>query len=183
MSRNDRQAWAAALLLCVPLLLSAGGKPAIGEPAIVPEFPSAQSISAKPAPTWLNSAPLSMHALRGKVALIEFWTFGCRNCRHVEPHIRQWHARHRDAGLVVIGVHTPEMAYERSLDRLRGYVGKHGIDYPVVVDNDAAIWHAYRNWAWPTIYLVGKQGHIRYTHIGEGAYPETERTIRMLLNE
>jgi len=181
----NKHRWVVVLMgLFSPLLLGAGGKP-----AMAPEFdsarsPSLPSVSAQqPSSPWLNSGPLSMQALRGKVVLVEFWTFGCRNCQNVEPHIRQWYANYKDNGLVVIGVHTPEMAYERRLDRLREYVGKHGIDYPVVVDNDAAIWHAYRNWAWPTIYLVGKQGQIRYRHVGEGAYQETERTIHTLLDE
>ena len=132
---------------------------------------------------WLNSGPLSMQALRGRVVLVEFWTFGCWNCRNVEPHIRQWYDRYRDKGFIVIGVHTPEFAFERKLERLRSYLEEHDIQYPVAVDNDSSIWRAYSNWAWPTIYLIGKQGNIRYKRIGEGGYRETEKAIQMLIRE
>jgi len=115
--------------------------------------------------------------------LVEFWTFGCWNCKNVEPYIKQWHKKFQDKGLIVIAVHTSEFAYERKLDKLRNYVSKDGIHYAVAVDNDARIWHAFDNWAWPSIYLVGKQGQIRYKRIGEGGYRETEDTIRKLLNE
>jgi len=188
MTPVNRHAWSAIVLLCCPILLGAGGEPAIAGAAMAPEFPSAQapslpSASAPLSPQWLNSGPLSMQQLRGRVVLVEFWTFGCRNCKNVEPYIKRWHKKYQDKGLVVIGVHTPEFAYERKLDNLRNYVGKNAIHYPVVVDNDAGIWHAYRNWAWPTVYLVGKRGKIRYKRIGEGGYRETERTIRRLLDE
>jgi len=160
---------AALLLLISPLLLGAGGKP-----PMVPEIVSAQ---------WLNTVPLSMQALRGKVVLVEFWTFGCWNCQHVEPYIKQWNHKYKDEGLVVIGVHTPEFAYEHELGKLRNYLNEHDIQYPVAVDNDSRTWYAFHNWAWPTIYLVGKQGHIRYKRVGEGGYAETQSAIRMLLNE
>ena len=117
------------------------------------------------------------------MVLVEFWTFGCWNCRNVEPHIKQWHQKYQDKGLVVIGVHTPEFTYERKLDNLRNYVRKNRIHYPVAVDNDGETWHAFQNRAWPTIYLVGKQGKIRYKRIGEGGYRETEASIRKLLRE
>jgi len=156
-------------MLLTPALLGAGG-----EPLRAPGITSQQ---------WLNSEPISSQALRGKVVLVEFWTFGCRNCKNVEPHIQQWHRRYKDAGLVVIGVHTPEFVYERNPDNLRDYVAEHEILYPVAVDNDARVWQAFHNWAWPSIYLIGKQGKIRYRRIGEGGYQETERTIRILLDE
>ena len=170
MSKTRKLRWfTACLILLTPALLGAGG-----EQGKAPEIVSRQ---------WLNSEPLSMQALRGKVVLVEFWTFGCWNCKNVEPYIRQWHQKYQDKGLVVIGVHTPEFAYERKLDNLRNYASKNDIHYPVAVDNDAKIWHAFQNWAWPTIYLVGKQGQIRYKRIGEGGYQETEETIGKLLSE
>lgn len=173
MFRINKYRGAAALLLALALL-GAGGKQ-----ATAPGFGSAQSNAGR----WLNSQPLSMQALRGKVVLVEFWTFGCWNCRHVEPYIRQWHQRYNDKGLVVVGVHTPEFAYERKPDKLRNYVKENDIRYPVVIDNDSEIWRAFHNWAWPTIYLIGKKGEIRYSRIGEGGYRETERAIRELLGE
>ena len=166
---NGRLWGAALLMLLSPALLGAGA-----EPPLAPEITSQQ---------WLNSEPLSIQALRGKVVLVEFWTFGCWNCKNVEPQIKLWHKKYQNKGLVVIGVHTPEFAYERKLDNLRNYIDEHAIDYPVAIDNDTKIWHAFDNWAWPTIYLVGKQGQIRYKRIGEGGYRETEAAIRNLLNE
>lgn len=167
--------WAAVLLLLLtPVLLGAGGKH-----ATAPGFGLAESNADR----WLNSQPLSMKDLYGKVVLVEFWTFGCWNCRNIEPQIRQWHQRYKDEGLVVIGVHTPEFSYERKLDKLRNYVDEHGIRYPVVIDNDTEIWQAFHNWAWPTIYLINRQGEIRYSRIGEGGYRETERAIRKMLAE
>lgn len=166
---NTYRCIAALLMLLIPILADAGE-----------ERPLAPDISTQ---QWLNSQPLGMHELRGRVVLVEFWTFGCWNCKNVEPHIKQWHKKYRGKGLVVIGVHTPEFAYERKLDNLRNYVDEHDIHYPVAVDNDAKIWHAFQNWAWPTVYLVDRQGRIRYKRIGEGGYRETEAGIRKLLNE
>ena len=162
--------WVAALLIILSPVLQGSGS----QQVMAPEIQSEQ---------WLNSGPLSMQALRGRVVLVEFWTFGCWNCRNVEPHIRQWYDRYRDKGFVVIGVHTPEFAFERKLERLRSYLEEHDIHYPIAVDNDSSIWRAYSNWAWPTIYLIGKQGNIRYKRIGEGGYRETEKAIQMLIRE
>lgn len=155
------------MILFSPLLLGAGGTQA-------PEIRAQR---------WLNSQALDKAMLRGKVVLVEFWTFGCWNCKNIEPYIKQWHHKYQAEGLVVIGVHSPEFAYEQQLDKLRNYIDKHGITYPVAIDNDAIIWHAFNNRAWPTIYLIGKKGHIRYKRIGEGGYRITEKTIRELLNE
>ncbi len=165
-----KQRWIlACLIIASPMLPGAGGKL-----PMAPEIRSEQ---------WLNTEPLSMQALRGKVILVEFWTFGCWNCEHVEPYIKQWYKKYKDKGLVVIGVHTPEFAYERKLSSLRNYLDKHAIQYAVAVDNDSHTWRAFQNWAWPTIYLIGKKGHIRYKRIGEGGYQVTEKNIRTLLNE
>jgi thiol-disulfide isomerase/thioredoxin len=132
---------------------------------------------------WLNTAPLRVADLKDKVVLVEFWTFGCYNCRNVEPQVKAWHSKYAEQGLVVIGVHTPESSYERSVTALKEYLQKQQIRYPVVTDNDFATWERYGNRAWPTVYLIDKHGLIRYTHIGEGRYAQTEQQIETLLAE
>ena len=132
---------------------------------------------------WLNSAPLTLEALRGKVVLLEFWTFGCYNCRNVLPHVRDWHAKYRDQGLVVIGVHAPEFAYERKLDNVRDAVKNLGVVWPVAIDNDFALWRAFGNRYWPANYFIDARGRIRFHHFGEGAYDRSEQVIRQLLDE
>jgi thiol-disulfide isomerase/thioredoxin len=133
--------------------------------------------------TWLNSTPLQNADLQGKVVLVEFWTFGCHNCRAVEPYVKQWHARYAQQGLQIIAVHTPEFDRERQPDNVRRYVRQHDIRYPVVLDNDYAIWRRFANRYWPTLYLADKNGHIRYGKIGEGDYAKTEQWIQRLLAE
>ncbi|MCI0528043.1 MAG: redoxin domain-containing protein, partial [Nitrospira sp.] len=132
---------------------------------------------------WINSEPKSLNDLRGKVVLVEFWTFGCYNCRNVEPQIKKWHQNYAGQGLVVIGVHSPELSYEKDIDSVRRYVKEHGIQYAVAIDNDFAIWDRYENHYWPAIYLIDKIGVIRYIRIGEGGYTETEKMIKRLLTE
>lgn len=130
---------------------------------------------------WFNSPPLSLAQLRGKVVLVEFWTFGCSNCRNVEPYVKQWRARYADTGLVVVGVHTPEFAHEADPKRVKTYLGKNSITHPVVMDNDFAIWNRWNNRYWPAIYLVNKSGEVCYRHFGEGRYTQTEAVIQGLL--
>lgn len=133
---------------------------------------------------WLNSErPLRLKDLRGQVVLLEMWTFGCINCQRVIPHIRQWHQQYGDQGLEVIGNHYPEFAYEQDLGNLAEAVDRFQIEYPVVQDNQGINWRAYDNHYWPTTYLIDKQGHLRYQHIGEGAYETTEAAIQRLLSE
>jgi thiol-disulfide isomerase/thioredoxin len=132
---------------------------------------------------WLNSAPLSLEQLRGRAVLVEFWTYGCINCRNVLPALRGWHEAYAAVGLTIVGVHSPEFLWERPLDRVADAVRELGIRYPVVQDNDFAIWKRYGTWAWPTAVLVDRRGVIRYSHIGEGAYAETDAMIRRLLDE
>jgi thiol-disulfide isomerase/thioredoxin len=133
---------------------------------------------------WLNvDAPLRLADLRGKVVLLDMWTFDCINCQHVLPALKSWHNHYADQGLVIIGNHYPEFSYEADLNNLKAAVTKNGILYPVAQDNDGATWNAYKNQYWPTMYLIDKNGHIRYVHIGEGAYDETEAVIQALLNE
>jgi thiol-disulfide isomerase/thioredoxin len=132
---------------------------------------------------WINSEPLTLEKLRGRVVLVEFWTFGCYNCRNTLPSIREWDARYRDRGLTVVGVHTPETDSEYSIDNVRREVPGLGINYPVVTDNDYKNWKAYGVAAWPTILVIDKKGRVRWLHVGEGRYEETENVIRTLLAE
>lgn len=131
---------------------------------------------------WLNTPQaLRLADLRGKVVLLEMWTFGCINCQHVIPALKQWYQDYAKDGLVVIGNHYPEFSRESDLENLKQAVADQGILYPVAQDNDGATWHAYRNRYWPTIYLIDAAGQIRYIHIGEGGYNETEAAIQALL--
>lgn len=149
---------------------------------------SADAMVGKPAPdianpTWLNSAPLRMSDLRGKVVLVEFWTFGCYNCRNVEPYVKEWHRQFADQGFVVIGVHSPEFSPEREVENVKRYLKEHDIRFPVPIDNEFSTWNRYGNRYWPAMYLIDKRGIIRYVKIGEGGYGETERQIQVLLAE
>lgn len=133
---------------------------------------------------WLNTdRPLRLAELRGQVVLLDMWTFGCINCRRTIPHLREMHTKYKDQGLVVIGNHYPEFAYERELDNLKEALVRLEVPYPVAQDNDRATWGAYNNRYWPTLYLIDKRGHLRYRHIGEGRYRETELAIEALLAE
>jgi thiol-disulfide isomerase/thioredoxin len=134
--------------------------------------------------TWLNvDTPLRLADLRGKVVIVEMWTFGCINCQHVIPSLKDWHSQYKDQGLVIIGNHFPEFSYESDLQNLKKAVAEDGIEYAVTQDNNGETWRAYKNQYWPTLYLIDKQGHIRYVHIGEGRYKETEENIKVLLAE
>ena len=149
------------------------------------EYKSSESATAPElAPgEWINSEPLKLKDLRGRVVLIEFWTFGCINCRNSLPFVESWHDRYREQGLTVIGVHSPEFDEEKNVESLRGQVASLGIRYPVVTDNDYQTWKAYNVGAWPTIFLLDKQGRIRWMRVGEGKHDETERVIQKLLAE
>jgi thiol-disulfide isomerase/thioredoxin len=132
---------------------------------------------------WLNSPPLTPQALRGKVVLVNFWTFNCINCLHALPYVRAWAEKYRDHGLVVIGVHTPELPFERDIGNVRKAVARLKIDYPVVIDNGYAIWKAFGNEYWPAAYFVDAEGRIRHHHFGEHDYENSERVIQQLLEE
>jgi len=132
---------------------------------------------------WINSQPLTLKSLRGRVVLIEFWTFGCYNCRNTLPYVKLWHERYSGKGLTIVGVHSPELANERNIENVRREVASLGIKYPVVTDNDYETWKAYNVEAWPTLFVLDKAGRIRLVHVGEGAYDETEQTIQKLLAE
>ncbi len=145
-----------------------------GASLIAPDFTSVA--------TWLNTEqPLTISGLKGKVVLVDFWTYSCINCVRTLPYITRWHDAYKDAGLVVIGVHTPEFAFEKDVDNVRRALKQHGITYPVALDNSYGTWTAYQNHYWPAKYLIDQNGNIVYTHFGEGAYTETENKIRDLL--
>lgn len=130
---------------------------------------------------WLNSPPLTMAQLRGRVVLVDFWTHACGNCLRTLPHVKRWAASYAEAGLTVVGVHTPEFAFEAPTQAVQAAITRHRIQYPVAQDNHQATWKAYRNQYWPAKYLIDARGRIRYRHFGEGAYERTEGAIRHLL--
>jgi cytochrome c biogenesis protein CcdA/thiol-disulfide isomerase/thioredoxin len=132
---------------------------------------------------WLNSPPLTSEQLRGKVVLVDFWTYSCINCIRTVPFVRAWAEKYKDQGLVVIGVHAPEFAFEKKIDNVRKAVGDFKIDYPVAIDNDYKIWRAFENNYWPAHYLIDANGQIRYHHFGEGNYRQTEQAIQDLIHE
>ena len=132
---------------------------------------------------WFNSPPLSLKALRGRVVLIDFWTYTCINCLRTLPYIKAWDERYRDRGLTIVGVHTPEFAFEKVAGNVQRAIGAEGLRYPVVQDNEFATWNAFANRGWPAKYLIDARGRVRYTHLGEGEYAETEAAIRTLLAE
>ncbi len=132
---------------------------------------------------WLNSPPLTMKELRGKVVLVDFWTYTCINCIRTLPYLRNWHAKYKDKGLVIVGVHTPEFEFEKSTTNVQKAIKDFSLEYPVIQDNNYATWNAYKNRYWPAKYLIDKNGKIRYTHFGEGDYDETELMIQKLLVE
>jgi len=139
--------------------------------------------SLERADAWINSPPLTASALRGKVVLVDFWTYTCINWLRTLPYIRAWHEKYRNQGLVVIGVHAPEFAFEKNLDNIRRAVKDMRIDYPVAVDSEHVIWGAFRNQYWPALYFVDSQGRVRHRYFGEGAYQQSEMVIQGLLVE
>ncbi len=143
-----------------------------------PAAPELQNITA-----WVNSEPLSIAELRGKVVVVDFWTFGCYNCVNTLPYLREWHDKYADDGLVIVGVHSPEFNHEKDLANVQKAVKELGVVWPVAMDNDFSTWRAYENRYWPHLYLADAQGRIRYDHIGEGGYDTTEEWIQRLLKE
>lgn len=134
--------------------------------------------------TWLNTdQPLRLADLHGKVVLLDMWTFGCINCKHVIPSLKDWHNNYASDGLVIIGNHYPEFSFESDLDNLKKAVSDLEIPYAIAQDNNGETWKAYGTRYWPTLYLIDKNGHLRYTHIGEGGYDTTEEAIQVLLDE
>lgn len=132
---------------------------------------------------WLNSKPLTAKELKGKVVLIDFWTYSCINCLRSMPYVEAWAQKYKNSGLVVIGVHTPEFRFEQELPNVRQAIHKYGITFPVALDSNYAIWNAFHNEFWPADYFIGIHGRVRYEHFGEGNYAESERLIQHLLKE
>ena len=144
--------------------------PDIGE---APEFTGTQR--------WFNSPPLTMAGLRGRVVLIDFWTYTCVNCIRTQPYLKAWDARYRRAGLTIVGVHSPEFEFEKNIENVRRAVKDMKIDYPVAVDSRHEVWRAFNNQYWPALYFIDAQGRIRHSHFGEGEYERAEATIQQLL--
>ena len=157
------------------------GKPTFEMDATSKSGPPAPEII--PGGQWFNSQPLKLSDLRGKVVIIDFWTYSCINCQRTFPYLKSWHEKYEDKGLVIIGVHSPEFEFEKNPANVEKALKDFGISYPVVQDNDFKTWRAYSNRYWPAKYFVDKDGNIRYTHFGEGAYDESERVIQELLAE
>ncbi len=132
---------------------------------------------------WINSRPLTIEGSKGKVVLVDFWTYSCINCIRTQPYLKEWDKLYRDSGLVIVGVHAPEFAFERNAENVKNAAEKAGLQYPIALDNDFATWAAYENSYWPATYLIDKDGEVRRTHFGEGEYKETEQAIRALLTE
>jgi cytochrome c biogenesis protein CcdA/thiol-disulfide isomerase/thioredoxin len=151
---------------------------AAGDPPVEGQVPALSGAVA-----WLNSPPLTRAELRGKVLLVDFWTYSCINCLRALPYVKSWYQRYRDQGLVVIGVHAPEFAFEKNVANVTRAVHDLGITYPVALDNDYVIWKAFQNQYWPAHYFIDAQGRIRGHHFGEGEYGETEQLLRQLLME
>ena len=131
---------------------------------------------------WFNSAPLSIADLRGRVVLVDFWTYGCYNCVNTLPYVTKLYETYKDKGLVVVGVHTPEFPFERSASNVQAALKRHAITYPVAQDNDSVTWNAWHNQYWPAQYIVDQHGNVVFSHAGEGQYDEIEHTVRRLLN-
>ena len=158
--------------------------PAEADPAQSPQaahVPMAAEVEGIDA--WINSDPLTIAELKGKVVLVDFWTYTCINCIRTFPYLKQWHSKYADDGLVILGIHTPEFEFEKDYDNVVQATRDNGIIWPVAQDNDYITWENYSNRYWPAKYLVDKDGFVRYTHFGEGAYAETEEQIRLLLAE
>jgi thiol-disulfide isomerase/thioredoxin len=134
-------------------------------------------------PVWLNSKPLTLTGLQGKVVVVEFWTFECINCRNTLPFVKAWYDKYRDRGLTIIGVQTPELSFERDFSNVKQAVSDYQIKYPVAIDGDYSNWNRYHVMAWPTWFILDKEGYIRYSHIGEGDYSGSEAKIQKLLSE
>src|SRR4051794_6598834 len=151
-------------------------------PAVqLPDYGAAPSLAG--GGNWFNTAPLTMQRLRGKVVLVDFWTYSCINCLRTLPQLEAWDKQYRKDGLVIVGVHTPEFAFEHVASNVKGAVRRLGVRYPVVQDNDYKIWNGYSNQYWPAEYLIDRRGHVRHAHFGEGEYDGTEKLIRSLLSE
>ena len=180
--------WLAAMLLSAvgaPIETLAEDKSAVQRmPSAAARLPTEGELpSLGSATEWLNSPPLTAAGLRGKVVLIDVWTYTCINWLRSLPYVRAWAEKYKGQGLVVIGVHAPEFAFEKNIDNVRRAAKDMRVDYPIAIDNDYAIWRALKNEYWPALYFVDAQGHIRHHQFGEGEYEQSERIIQQLLSE
>ena len=132
---------------------------------------------------YINTEPINLADLKGKVVLVDFWTYSCINCIRTIPYLVDWNEKYADKGLVIVGIHAPEFEFEKNIENVKAAVERFGIRYPVIQDNDKGTWNAYQNQYWPRKYIVDNEGYIRYDHIGEGGYSETEKVIQSLLQE
>ncbi len=179
--RSPALVFAATLAACAAALTLSfaaspmGGNIPASDVQAAPEF---QNID-----TWLNSPPLKLRELRGKVVLVDFWTYTCINCLNHLPYVKDWNQKYKDKGLVVVGVHTPEFAYEKSTANVKDAIERLQIKHAVAQDNSYGTWKAFGNQYWPAVYLIDKQGKIVYSHFGEGSYGTTEKKIQALLAE
>ncbi|ABF08056.1 cytochrome c biogenesis protein DipZ [Cupriavidus metallidurans] len=181
LGHKDRSGGAMMAATSLPAEGGAMMMRAVDRPATLPvegQFPGLNG-----AVEWLNSPPLTAEALRGRVVLVDFWTYSCINCLRTLPYVKAWAEKYRDQGLVVIGVHAPEFAFERNIDNVRKATKDLGVTYPVAIDNNYAIWRAFNNNYWPAHYFIDAQGRVRFHHFGEGEYEKSEAVIRQLLAE
>ena len=184
-----RRALLVTALLALPLSIVLANRQRPGRAVSAATPPSAALPDLGPMPElvggthWINSAPLSRAGLMGHVTMVEIWTFGCYNCLNALPHIKETAARYKAAGLVTIGVHTPEFDREKVEANVERRVSELGVVFPVVMDNDFAIWRSFNNRFWPSVYIVDKHGRIRFHHDGEGRYDDIDAAVKTLLAE
>ena len=164
-----------ALLALPALLMCAPPAGAVAEGELAPEFVGLDG--------WINSEPQTLEALRGRVVLVNFWTLGCGNCVATLPYVKAWHERFAAAGLVILGIHTPELEFERPRAKVEATVRGRAIEYPVALDLDSRTWKAYGNHAWPAFYFIDRRGVVRHVQLGEGQYERSERWLAELLAE
>lgn len=185
--RNRRSIASLLGILSVVLFGSASAiaAPGGGNPTYVSDLPNLGEAPELHDGQWLNTdeEAIYLEDLRGSVVLLEMWTFGCINCQRTIPSLIGWHNAYSEDGLVILGNHYPEFDYEANVNNVRDAIQRFGIPYPVLIDNDRETWAEYNNRYWPTLYLIDKWGNIRYKHIGEGAYGETDEAIKDLLRE
>ena len=171
--------WVSLLLVFVPRAMAHSVKPQSSSLPVLFNAPEISGLSH-----WINSEKInSMKELRGKVILVDFWTYSCFNCINTFPYVQAWHEKYAKDGLVVLGIHAPEFQFERKLANVKQAVKKHGLTFPIALDNGFELWRAYRNRYWPAFYLIDKKGVVRYTHFGEGRYRKTEAAITHLLKQ
>jgi thiol-disulfide isomerase/thioredoxin len=183
MNEQSKTFTALALALCALGFGAAGG--VAGEQAAGPKLELAKAERTAPnfvgIDRWLNSAPLTLADLRGKVVMVQFWTYGCYNCVNTLPYVTRLYETYKDRGFVVVGIHTPEFPFEKSTGNVEAALKRHGIHYPVAQDNEYATWNARRNRYWPGQYILDQNGKIVFEHAGEGAYDEIERVVKRLV--